>query len=89
MTTEAPKSEPTELVKELRLIRSILFALLVLFLCSLTFTVVTLSMPRPASHWQELGAIRDELRQLREELRLHRPPLASPIVVPIKPVDPK
>ncbi len=89
MTTETPKDEPSELVKELKLIRSILFAMLVFMALALCYTVVTTSMPRPAPNWQELANISSDLRQIRDELRLLRPPLPAPIIVPVLPKDGK
>jgi regulatory protein YycH of two-component signal transduction system YycFG len=89
MTTEASKDETSELVKELKLIRSILFCILVFMALALTYTVVTTSMPRPAPNWQELGNISSDLKNIRDELRLLRPNHLPSIVIPVNPTDGK
>ncbi len=77
--------QPTDLARELRLIRLALFGLLAV---AAVWTGMRLSeavVRPPAPNWQELRDIQSELRQVREELARHRPAQPPP-VIPVPPL---
>ena len=83
--TPMPANQETDVLRELRLLRSVLFVLLVLGFCALCIQITKMVFPGPAPNWRELDGIRDEVRQLREEIRLHRPAPPPPVAIPVVP----
>lgn len=80
------EGQPADVLRELRLIRAVLFGLFLFAFCALCLQVTKMVFPGPAADARELEAIRGELSQLREELRVyHRTQPPAPIVAPVPP----
>ena len=76
--------EPSpEFLRELRVLRMTLLALVVVVAVYVGLQIPALLAPRPSGNSQELRAIQAELRVLRDEVgKLRQPPVQPPVVAP-------